>query len=267
VTRTAAVFGWPIEHSKSPEMMNAAFAAAGIDATMIAVGVPPERFPAAVAELRAGPMLGASVTIPHKIQAHQLCDERGAAAIATGAVNCLSLDGARLVGHNTDAPGFVDALREAGFEPRGTRVVIIGAGGSARAVSFGLSEAGAHFEVFSRSPPTWTPPRAFADLGPSLARADLVVDCTPAGIDPAIDAELAATLPLASLSGPAWVVTLAYHRQTLVLERARELGHSTLDGRGMLVHQGARAFEIWTGRPAPIAVMRRALDDSLAPTT
>src|SRR5262249_12486590 len=176
VTRTAAVLGWPIEHSKSPTIINAAFAATRIDAQMIAIGVPPDRFAAQIAELRALPMLGASVTIPHKLHAHHLCDARDAAAVATGAVNCLALEGDRLVGHNPDAAGFIDSLRAAGFDPHGTRVVLLGAGGAARAVSFGLTAEAAHVEVFSRSPPTWTPIRPLAELAPALATADILVD-------------------------------------------------------------------------------------------
>jgi len=263
VTRKTAVIGWPVEHSKSPAMMNAAFAATGIDAEMVALAVPPGELARAIDELCAQSMLGASVTIPHKIYAHQLCHERDASAVATGAVNCLALVGNHLVGYNTDAAGFVDALRGAGFEPRGTRVVILGSGGAARAVAHGVRSGGAHYEVFSRSPATWTPRRTFDELVPSFERADLVVDCTPTGLDPDLDAELVELLPLASLAKHAWVATLIYHRRTLLLERASERGHSTLDGRAMLVHQGARAFTIWTGNPAPIEVMTRALDESL----
>jgi shikimate dehydrogenase len=257
------VIGWPIEHSKSPVMMNAAFAAAGIDAEMVALAVPPGELARAIDELRAQAMLGASITIPHKIHAHQLCHDRDAAAVATGAVNCLAFRGEQLLGYNTDAPGFVDALRGAGFEPRGTRVVILGSGGAARAIAYGVNVAGAHYDVFSRSPATWTPARTFAELAPAFEHADLVVDCTPTGLDPDLDAELVELLPLASLAKHAWVATLIYHRRPLLLERASELGHSTLDGRAMLVHQGARAFTIWTGTPAPIEVMTRALDESL----
>jgi shikimate dehydrogenase len=264
VTRTAAVLGWPIEHSRSPVIMNAAFAATGIDATMIPIGVPPEQFAAKVRELRALPMLGASVTIPHKLAAHHLCDELDSAAIATGAVNCLALEGAHLVGHNTDVAGFIDGLREAGCEPRDARVVLIGAGGAARAVAYGLNNEHAHVEVFARTSPVWTPARPLAELAPAFAAADLLVDCTPAGLDADAEAQLVATLPLDALSRRAWVATLVYHRRTILLERASERGHSTLDGRAMLIHQGARAFTIWTGSPAPVEVMARALDDSLA---
>lgn len=264
MTRRAAVIGWPISHSKSPAMMNAAFRATGIDAEMIPLAVAPGELAAALAELRALPMLGASVTIPHKVSAFQLSDRTDAAALATGAVNCLALEGDSVVGHNTDAAGFVDALREAGFEPRGTRVVILGAGGAARAVVYGLGAAGAHAEVFSRSPADWIETRRLNNMGAAFAGADLIVDCTSTGLDPTHEAEFVDSLPLAQLARPAWMATLIYNRPTLLLERARDRGHVAIDGRAMLVHQGAHAFAFWTGMTAPVDEMKRALDQSLA---
>src|SRR5258706_1680459 len=267
--KVAAVLGWPVEHSRSPAIMNAAFAALGVDAEMIAMGVPPEHFASSVAGLRALPMLGASVTIPHKFAAHALCDELAPAARAIGAVNCLALDGDRLVGHNTDARGFVDALRAAGIihgpaaspTSAATRAVLLGAGGAARACAYGLAEAGVAVDIVARTAQETV--RPWSELAAALATADLVVDCTPTGLDPATDAAFVATLPLAALSKRACVVTLVYHRRTILLERASELGHSTLDGRAMLVHQGARSFSIWTGLAAPIEIMTRALDESI----
>jgi len=263
MTQRAAVIGWPIQQSKSPAMMNAAFRALGIDAEMVPLAVRPEEFARTVAELRSLPMLGASVTIPHKVSAHQLCDRVDAAARATGAVNCLALEGDRLVGHNTDAVGFVDSLGEAGFVLRGTRVVILGAGGAARAIAYGVEVAGARLQVFSRSQVNWIEAQPYTDMTATFATADLIVDCTPTGLDPDRETEFVATLPLDQLPTHAWVATLIYNRQTLLLQRARTLGHTAIDGRAMLVHQGAHAFAFWTGRAAPIAEMKRALDLSL----
>jgi shikimate dehydrogenase len=249
-------------------MINAAFAAAGIDAVMVPIGVPPEGFAAVVAGLRAMPALGASVTVPHKLAAAAACDELSAAAREIGAVNCLQLDGGRLVGHNTDAGGFVDGLTAAGFAPHGARAILLGAGGAARAVAHGLREAGAAVGVIARSPErvAWAPARPWTGeaLREELAGADLVVDCTPAGLGGGDDeATFVDGLPLDANGGAAWVATLVYHRRTILLERASARGHSTVDGRAMLVHQGARAFAIWTGRPAPVEAMARALDEAL----
>lgn len=265
-TRIAAVFGWPIDHSRSPVMLNAAFAAARIDATLVPIGVPPQGFAAALAGLRASHMLGASVTVPHKLAAATLCDDLTPAAQAIGAVNCLAPVRERLVGHNTDCEGFADALVAARFDVRDKHCVLLGAGGAARAVAYGLREAGS-VEVVARKlgEIAWTRAVEWTDanLRDSFARADLLIDCTSAGLDELTDADFTSALPLEALAPHAWVATLVYHRRTKLLERASERGHSTLDGRAMLVHQGARAFQIWTGQPAPIDVMTRALDEDL----
>lgn len=275
-TRIAAVIGWPVEHSRSPQMLNAAFAASGTDAVMIPIGAPPARFAAAIAGLRAMGALGASVTVPHKLAAAALCDQLSPAARDIGAVNCVHITDDRLVGHNTDAPGFTDGLIAAGFElergaqdGRGVRAVLLGAGGAARAVAYGLRER-ATVDVIARRPEAvaWTKARPWtpAELRAAFAAADLVVDCTPAGLSNADEVAFADALPLDALPARAWVASLIYHRTPIVLERARERGHSIVDGKAMLVYQGARAFTIWTGAPAPIDAMTRALDESLRGT-
>lgn len=264
-TRIAAVLGWPVEHSRSPAMLNAAFTADQIDAVMVPIAVQPDGLAAVVAGLRAASALGASVTIPHKLAVAKLCDELSAEAKAVGAVNCLQI-GEQLIGHNTDCDGFLDALGAAAFELRGKRVILLGAGGAARAVAYGV-RGGRAVEVIARRPADigWAQawPWTEENLRDCFARADLVVDCTSACMDPTTDAAFTESLPLDALPTGAWVATLVYHRPTNLLERATSLGHSTLDGRAMLVHQGARAFTIWTGMPAPVAVMTRALDQSL----
>lgn len=268
-TRIAAVVGWPVEHSRSPQMLNAAFAISGVDAVMIPIGAPPERFAQVIAGLRAMNALGASVTVPHKLAAVALCDQVTPAARDIGAVNCLHVDDGRLVGHNTDAPGFVDGLVAAGFTKPDAQIVLLGAGGAARAVAYGLRDRGTT-TVIARRPAAvpWT--RAIewteAHLRAAFAKADLVVDCTPAGLSTDDERALVDALPIDELRTQAWVSTLIYHRQTMLLERAKERGHSTVDGRAMLVHQGARAFSIWTKAPAPIDAMTRALDDALRGT-
>lgn len=268
-TRLAAVLGWPVEHSRSPQLLNAAFAAAKIDAVLVPFGVPPEGLAAAIAGLRAVRGLGASVTIPHKLAALALCDELTSAAKTIGAVNCLQLDGDAVIGHNTDEGGFLDGLVEAGFDLRGKRTVLLGAGGAARAVAYGV-RGGRAIEVVARRPETvtWAPAWPWTDenLRDVFARADLVVDCTSIGLGGPDEDAIVAKIPLDALRPTAWVATLVYHRPTRLLARARERGLRTLDGRAMLVYQAARAFTIWTGAPAPVDVMRRALDADLAGT-
>ena len=279
-TRLTAVLGWPIGHSRSPKIMNAAFAALGIDAMLVAIGVPPDGLATAVAGLRAQRALGASVTIPHKLAVVALCDEISDAARTIGAVNCLQFVDDRLIGHNTDADGFSDGLIAAGWpeasihggtaRARGSsRAVLLGAGGAARAVAHGLRGA-ADVDVIARRPDdvAWVAARPWTalELRERFAHADLVVDCTSLGLGGPDEITVTDALPLDALPPAAWVATLVYHRSTRLVERARALGHPTLDGRAMLVHQAARAFAIWTGRPAPIDVMTRALDDDLRGT-
>jgi shikimate dehydrogenase len=247
----AYVIGWPIEHSRSPAMMNAAFAALGIAATMEKRAVAPADLARVLDELRTAPPLGMSVTVPHKEAVLALADEATDDARAIGAANCLQFRDGKIIAHNTDASGFTDSL---GFTPR--RAVVLGAGGAARAVAYALR--GIHVAVVARRPATWTGSHAWAELPGLLNHADLVVDCTSAELHP----DGALDVPLDQLPDDATVATLIYHHRTRLLERAAALGYSTLDGRGMLVNQGARALTIWTGLPAPIEVMSRALDAS-----
>jgi len=233
-------------------MINAALRAMGIAAEMQPLAVRPGDLARVIGELRAQAPLGASVTIPHKEALLALCDELAPEVRAIGAANCLEFRDGRVIAHNTDAGGFVDAL---GFSPR--HAVLLGAGGAARAVAYGLS--GIHVDVVARRPAGWVASHAWSELPHLLARADLLVDCTSAGLDPTAELDV----PLHALPETATVATLIYHQRTKLLERAAALGYSTVDGRGMLVHQGARALAIWTGKPAPIDVMSRALDESL----
>jgi shikimate dehydrogenase len=269
-TRVCAVLGWPIAHSRSPELVNAAFTAVGLDCVMVPLGVPPDDLATVLAGLRAVRALGASVTIPHKLAALAHCDELAGDARVIGAVNCLQLVDGRWIGHNTDCTGFVDALTAAGFDRRrAIRIVLLGGGGAARAVAHGLRGVPL-LEVVARRPiegwegVTWRPwvPDQLAD---AFAQADLVVDCTSIGLleDPAQEAREVDKLPLSQLPPTAWVASLVYHRRTILLERASRAGHSIVDGRGMLVHQAAHAFAIWTGLSAPLPTMRQALDNAL----
>lgn len=262
-TRLAAVLGWPVAHSRSPALHGAAFAATGLDATMLAFAVAPDAIATAVRGLAALGCLGASVTVPHKAAVMAACDAIDHDARAIGAVNCLAFDGGRVTGHNTDAGGFVDAL----VEVDGARgpAIVLGAGGAARAVVAGLASTGIAATVFARRPDaaTWGTARPWHELASALPHTRLLVDCTSAGLDDVSDRALAASVPLAPLPDDAVVATLVYHRPTALCLDAAARGLRTLDGRAMLLHQAARAFTIWTGRLAPIAAMRAALDRSL----
>lgn len=262
----AAVLGWPVGHTRSPALHNAAFIAADVDAVFVALPVAPPDLAAVVRGLAAVGALGASVTVPHKQAVMALCDHVEPPADRVGAVNCLAFEGGAVVGHNTDAGGFVDGLRADGVEPAGRRAVILGGGGAARAVAAGLTDAGAAVVVVARRPTatTWCDARPWAELAAELARADLLIDATSAALDDAGDHALAEQVPLAALPRAAAVVSLIYHRRPTLLTRAADRGHPVGDGAAMLLHQGARAFTLWTGKPAPLDVMRAALRASLA---
>ncbi len=262
------MIGHPIEHSRSPQMMNAAFAATGIDGVLRCRSPHRPARPRAtvVATLRATRALRRQRHhAPHKLAVAALCDELTPEARAIGAVNCLQL-GAKLVGHNTDAGGFADALAAAsiGRRQRGHAVVLSAPAARRARSSHGLRSAGvACGRDRGRRPQRLQhgpQPTAWDHVGDAFARADLVVDCTPIALDTTSEpAFVDAPADLDRLRREAVVTTLVYlhHRRPLLLDRAAARGHRTLDGAGMLVHQGARAFTLWTGRPAPVDVMRR----------
>jgi shikimate dehydrogenase len=260
-TRIAAVLGWPVAHSRSPELLNAAFSACAIDAAMIALAVPPHAFASAVEVLAACGALGASVTAPHKLAAAACCAELSSDAAAIGAVNCIAFVDGRAIGHNTDSAGFVDGLAVAGFAlAQRRRVVVLGGGGAARAVAHGLR---AHdVAVLARTELDWTArvPWTAHELAEQFARADLVVDCTATSHD---EADFVAGLPLETLPSTAWVASLTYYREPLLLVHAAARNLRTVDGTLMLAHQGARAFTIWTNLRAPLDAMIEALLASL----
>jgi shikimate dehydrogenase len=264
-TRWAAVIGAPVDHSLSPALHNAAFAALDVDAVYLALHIEPADLENAVAGVRAQRPIGGSVTVPHKEAVVALCDRVEPPADRIGAVNCLVVDvSGAIIGHNTDAPGFIDALRVGlGFDPTGRRAVLLGAGGAARAVLVGLADAGAaSTQVIARRPETasFTEARPWTReaLEEALADCDLLVDCTSAGLDPHSEAQMPAPIPLDRLPADAVVATLVYHRETTLLASAKHRGFRVLDGALMLIHQAARAFELWIGQPAPLEAMHKA---------
>ncbi|ACY19270.1 shikimate dehydrogenase family protein [Haliangium ochraceum] len=269
-TRVGAVIGAPVAHSSSPALHNAAFAAAGVDAVFVAWEVAPADLGAAVAGMRALGVLGASVTVPHKRAIIEHCDRLAAPADVIGAVNCLVFEprpegGCEVVGHNTDAGGFIDGLRrDADFDPAGRRAVLLGAGGAARAVHAGLREAGAtEVAVVARRPEAvgWTQARPWTadELTALSADCDLLVDCTPLALSAERELQAPAPVPVPALAADAVVASLIYHRTPALLREAAARGLRTMDGAGMLVYQGARAFSLWTGREAPLAAMWSAM--------
>ena len=273
-TQIVGVIGWPIEHSVSPQMHNAAFRALDLDWCYVPFPVQPERVPEALAGVRALGLRGINATVPHKQALLPLVDERTPEAQAIGAVNTVIVQGGRLLGHNTDAKGFLRALAEAGFEPRGCSALVLGAGGAARAVIYALASVGAQVTILNRTPQRAADLAAtFVQVNPqarlvagrldadrltrAAAGAELVVQTTPLGMWPRVEAS---PWPEEVPFPPqAFLYDLIYNpRETQLMRRARQAGAQAENGLGMLVHQGAEAFELWTGVAAPVEVMRAA---------
>jgi shikimate dehydrogenase len=262
------VLGWPVAHSRSPAMHNAALAALGMDDWHYQrLPVSSQLFEETTRALAGSGFIGANVTIPHKRSALVLADSASDAAREIGAANTLTFapDGS-IAAENTDAPGLIAAME---VSPRGMRALVLGAGGSARAVVWALREAGAEeVLVWNR-----TRERAVAlarELGAKAVAepepADLLVNCTSVGLEAGL--ERSATggcifnqlgLKIDQVGEYPYVVDLVYRPgSTSLLTTAQRHGCRTLDGLEILVAQGALSLESWTGLPAPVDVMRRA---------
>ncbi len=279
-TKVLGIFGYPVEHTFSPAMHNAAFRHLGLDYVYVAFPVKPENIARAVDGIRGLNLAGVNVTIPHKSAVIDYLDEVDRGAELIGAVNTIVNDNGILKGYNTDAPGFVKSLEvDAGVSPRGKRVFLLGAGGAARAVSIQLALAGAAEIVFTTPfPQEVTGLRCIInnstntrvgevmwdkeEILKSLRETDILINATPVGMHPALG-EMPPVNPEALPKG-ALVCDLIYNpRETMLLRKAKEHGFSTLNGMGMLLYQGAIAFELWTRAEPPLQVMRNALEKAL----
>jgi shikimate dehydrogenase len=264
-TRTLGVIGWPVTHSLSPAIHNAAFASLGLDWAYVPLPVRPGRLAPAVAALRDLGFAGANVTMPHKTEASQLVDRRSEHAERLQAVNTIVVGEDELAGHNTDAPGFERFVRQdVGFDAAGSRVLLYGGGGAARACALALARAGAaEIVVALRDPSRDEAIRGAAggfsaDIrsipfdGATGVSADLVVNATPVGL-------AGEQLPLPQLGPEQVVIDLIYHPPvTPLLAHARGAGAVAFGGLGLLLEQAALSFEIWTGQVAPLEVMSAA---------
>ncbi len=260
MNRLAGVLGFPVGHSRSPAIHNAAYEVAGLDWRYLKLPVPPELFGETVAALGEAGFRGANVTIPHKVTALEAADRASPAAEAIGAANTLTFADGRIEAENTDAAGLVACLPEPVV---GKRALVLGAGGAARAAVWALDGEGAEVSVWNR-----TGERAAAlasELGVAAVdepfAADLLVNATSVGLGGGGQDETAAMkeLGLDRLAVPAVVVDLPYGEgETPVVAWARAGGAEVVDGLEVLVRQGALSFELWTGVEAPLDAMRAA---------
>lgn len=276
-TKLCAVIGDPIEHSMSPLIQNAAFSDAKLDYTYVAFRVKGSQLEQAIAGMRAFNIAGLNVTIPHKVSVMQYLDKLDPLAEKIGAVNTIVNQDGVLTGHNTDAGGFMQALLETGFKPKGKNVVILGAGGAARGISFILAEHNAHLVIFNRTRDkalelqanvkrhfktnVEIPPFDQENLRKLLDAADLLVNTTSVGMHPnTADTPLDVRLLRPDLP----VYDIVYNPvETALIKAARAIGAQTISGVDMLVWQGALAFEKWTGHKAPVETMRNELVKAL----
>jgi shikimate dehydrogenase len=268
-TKVFGIFGLPVEHSLSPAMHNAAFSALGMDCCYVAFPVGSDMLGNAVNAVRALNLGGVNITVPHKENVIPFLDALSEEASFMGAVNTIKNEDGRLTGHNTDGRGFMRSLSESGIPCKDRKILMIGAGGAARAVGYHLCRDAETLYIYNRG----------GERGKALAQAlnnlsgnvrlidkdgfgdadfifgiDIIVNTTPLGLkddDP---------MPMDMvLLKPSHTICDLIYKDTPMLRRAAALGCKTLNGKGMLLWQGVLAFEIWTGVTPPVDVMRKAL--------
>lgn len=278
-TQLCGLLGNPVDHSLSPAIHNAAFQALGLDFVYLAFKV--EDLEGAVRGIRAlGNLRGFSVTIPHKVAVLPLLDEVEPTAKHIGSVNTIVVERGRLTGYNTDASGALRALRHAGVDLKGRQVLILGTGGAARAIAFGLAaerEIGGLLllgidekERFKLVEDLRDRTKVGVEYGPldertlrqALKGIEIVIHCTPVGMHPKVEESC---LPADLLTSRLTIMDIVYNpRETRLLRDARAAGCRTIPGLEMFLHQAVAQFELWTGQPAPVDRMRAILSAHFA---
>jgi shikimate dehydrogenase len=271
-TQICGIIGDPVEHTISPAMHNAAFREIGLDYVYVPFKVRKENLADAIRSLKALNIRGLNVTLPHKVSAMAYLDDIDELARYTGAINTIVNREGYLKGYNTDAPGFINALAAEKVQLAGKNVIIIGAGGASRAISFILADKGAELTILNRHS------EAAQDMADRLSglfrknmqalelnrqnleavldRAQILVNTTSVGMFP--DSTVS-PVPASLLKPGLVVVDIIYNPlKTKLLEEAEKQGAKIVGGIEMLVQQGAAAFELWTGQPAPVEIMRKA---------
>ena len=278
-TKICGLIGDPVEHTLSPVMHNAAFKDKRLDYLYLPFRVKKERLGQAIDGLRALNIRGVNVTIPHKVDVIPYLNELDPLAEKIGAVNTILNDDGILKGYNTDATGFLTVLLKRGIRPEGRRVVILGAGGASRAISFILAEKGSSLVILNRqlefdwavqlASRLW---QAFqieaqalelneTNLKAALSQADILVNATSVGMSPNKDET---PVPDRLLKPELVVFDIVYNPiKTRLLKEAEAVGAQTINGLEMLVEQGALAFEMWTGIDAPVEVMKKEAEKAL----
>jgi len=263
-TKITGIFGYPVEHTLSPLMHNAAFDKLGLDNCYIPFKVAPADLPDAVRAIRSLNLLGVNITIPHKEHVIPLLDNVNEEAAFIGAVNTIVNRESVLTGYNTDGRGFMSSLSEEGIDVDGKDVVIIGTGGACRAVSYYLSEKAAKLSLYDLDP--LKARKLVTDLKEirgnvylldsteEAGQADIIINATPLGMKSDDPSPVNPDLITSDMA----VCDLVY-KQTTLLKEAGKKGAKTINGSGMLLWQGVLAFELWTGIKPPVDLMRELL--------
>jgi shikimate dehydrogenase len=276
-TRISGIIGDPIEHTVSPAMQNAAFQELGLDYVYVPFRVRKEDLNQAIQGVRALNIRGLNVTIPHKVAIIPLLDEQDSVVANLGAVNTIVNENGILRGYNTDALGFLKALLAEQVPPARKNVVILGSGGAARAIAFFLADQSANITIVNRhaEPAQQIANRMLGlfrraikvceltreNLRKVLREADILVNATNVGMTPDVDTSL---VPAELLKSGLLVFDIIYNPlKTRLLRDAEQQGARVISGVEMLIYQGAAAFELWTGRKAPVEVMRKAALEAL----
>jgi shikimate dehydrogenase len=276
-TKVVGVIGDPIEHSLSPRMHNAAFEYLGLDYLYLPFRVLEKDLKNAVRGAKAFNLKGFNVTIPHKVSIIKFLDDVDSTARKIGAVNTVVNEEGKLLGYNTDGLGALEALREEGVDPEGKKIVVIGAGGASRAITFQLASICSKLVILNR-----TRIRAvklagelasvgsvveggsltLKSLGSSLNDSDILINTTSVGMHPDVNES---PVPEEFLHKDLVVFDIIYNPlETLLLRYARNVGAKSVNGVGMLVNQGAIGFKMWTGYEAPKDIMRKAVVENLS---
>lgn len=277
-SKVFGIVGWPVSHSLSPVFQNAAFEYLGLDCCYVPFPVEAGKIDAAMRAIPALNIAGLNVTVPHKESVISCLSALSEEAMMIGAVNTITVSGDRLVGHNTDGQGFIASLSEAGESVGGRSILILGAGGASRAVVFSLAERGANTIIIAnrtiskaeslteqvrlRFPAVKIEATGMehADLKRVFHNVDMLINTTSIGLkikDPS-------PAPKEFLHKDLFVCDLIYNPpDTELIRYAKELCRGHMNGSGMLIHQGAASFKLWTGIKPPIQVMTQALQDAL----
>ena len=263
-TSLFGLIGNPVAHSLSPVMHNQAFAATGYNGVYLAFKVTDPR--SAIKGIAALNFKGISVTLPHKVAVMEYLDEVDETAAQIGAVNTIVNNQGRLIGYNTDCPGALEALRTR-TSIKDKSVALIGAGGAARAIGFGLVAAGGRVTILNRTRVSGeclaadlqTQFLPFDEWAPN--HYEILINTTPVGMHPETDA---IPIPKEDLTKEMVVMDIVYNPlETRLLKEAAAVGCRTINGADMFVFQGAKQFELWTGQKAPVDVMRAAVLEAL----